>query len=49
MPEEARRVYSLTHYKIGPEVDHLSVDDEDPAFGAKEVGVYSTRQKAEMV
>jgi len=47
MPEEARRVYSLIHYKVGPEVDELSVDDEDPASGVRRVGVYSTKKKAE--
>ena len=47
MAKEFRRVYTLHHMKIGPDVDKLSVDEEDPAIGAKEVGEYSTRQKAE--
>jgi hypothetical protein len=47
MEEEARRVYPLYHLKIGPDVDKLSVDPEDPAVGQKRVGVYSTERKAE--
>jgi hypothetical protein len=47
MQEDLKRLFPLYHLKIGPGESDLDVDWEDPAIGAKRVGLYSSEEAAQ--